>query len=219
MRSLDTSWRSAGRARLGATTAPRGRISLAPALARSSLARSSLSRSTREPPTWNPIARKNVFAIAPPLSISSTLRSSASMTSMFPGPGPRVLDQRYTAAREAATGRDGGGRIGDELDGRSQDALDVPHDLLERRFRVGTLGAAEVRQEHDPRALLAQVGDRGDRGANARVVGDGTVLERDVEIHANERPPAVQGRGREIAQATLSHLRARCASRSTQRAE
>src|SRR5438128_2743604 len=181
MRSLDTSWRSAGRARLGATTAPRGRISLAPAWARSSLARSSLSRSTREPPTWNPIARKNVFAIAPPMRISSTLGSSAWMTSIFPE--------------------------------------DVAHDLVERRLRVGTVGAAEVRQEHDPRALLAQVGDGGDRGANAGVVGDGPVVERDVEIHANQRPPAVQGRGREIAQAALAHLRARCASRSTQRAE
>src|SRR2546429_683505 len=84
MRSLDTSWRSAARARLGATTAPRGRISLAPPLARSSFATSSLSRSTSEPPTWNPIARKNVFAIAPPMRISSTLGSSAWMTSIFP---------------------------------------------------------------------------------------------------------------------------------------
>src|SRR5207247_9032610 len=138
---------------------------------------------------------------------------------LFAWPVPRVLDQRYTAAREAATGRAAGGRIGDELDGRSQDALDVAHDLVERRLRVGTLGAAEVRQEHDPRALLAQIGDGGDRGANAGVVGDGPVVERDVEIHANQRPPAVQGRGREIAQAALAHLRARCASRSTQRAE
>src|SRR5207245_11476561 len=56
---------------------------------------------------------------------------------LFPWPEPRVLDQRYTAAREAATGRDAGGRIGDELDGRSQAALDVAPDLLARRLRVG----------------------------------------------------------------------------------
>src|SRR6184192_3272774 len=62
-RSLGTSRRSAARSRLGATTAPRGRISFAPALAMTVLAMSSLSRSTSEPPTPKPIARKNVLAI------------------------------------------------------------------------------------------------------------------------------------------------------------
>src|SRR5207253_10476312 len=90
---------------------------------------------------------------------------------------------------------------------------------LEGGCRGGSLEAADVRQEPAPRAILAKVDDGGDGGANAGAVGDGPALERDVEIHANERPPAVQGRGREIAQAALAHLRARCASRSTQRAE
>src|SRR5206468_1647506 len=84
MRSLDTARRSAARARLGATTAPRGRISFAPARAIKLCATSSLSRSTREPPTWNPMARKNVLAIAPPTRISSTRGSSAWITSILP---------------------------------------------------------------------------------------------------------------------------------------
>src|SRR5436309_426535 len=84
MRSLDTARRSAARARLGGPTAPRGRISFAPARAIKLCATSSLSRSTREPPTWNPMARKNVLAIAPPTRISSTRGSSAWITSILP---------------------------------------------------------------------------------------------------------------------------------------
>src|SRR5207237_1002680 len=74
----------AARSGLGAATAPRGRISFAPALARMALARSSLSRSTSEPPTPNPMARKNVLAIAPPMRIWSTRGNSASITSILP---------------------------------------------------------------------------------------------------------------------------------------
>ena len=48
------------------------------------LARSTLSRSTSDPPTSKPRARKNVFAMAPPTRISSTLGNSASMTSILP---------------------------------------------------------------------------------------------------------------------------------------
>src|SRR2546421_4881226 len=77
-RSLGTSRRSAARSRLGATTAPRGRISFAPALARMALARSSLSRSTSEPPTPNPMARKNVLAIAPPMRDRKSTRLNSS---------------------------------------------------------------------------------------------------------------------------------------------
>jgi len=73
---------------------------------------------------------------------------------LFARPEARVLDQRHTAPREAAAGHDAGRRIGDEFDGRSQDALDIAHDLLERRLWVRALGAAEVRQQDDPRALL-----------------------------------------------------------------
>src|SRR3989454_2298408 len=82
--SLETSRRSAARSRLGATTAPRGRMSFLPARATTALARSTLSRSTSDPPTPKPRARKNVFAMAPPTRISSTLGNSVSMTSILP---------------------------------------------------------------------------------------------------------------------------------------
>src|SRR5437016_4223983 len=82
--SLETSRRSAARSRLGATTAPRGRMSFLPARATTALARSTLSRSTSDPPTPKPRARKNVFAMAPPTRISSTLGNRVSMTSILP---------------------------------------------------------------------------------------------------------------------------------------
>src|SRR2546422_247719 len=82
--SLETSRRSAARSRLGATTAPRGRMSFLPARATTALARSTLSRSTSDPPTPKPRARKNVFAMAPPTRTSSTLGNRVSMTSILP---------------------------------------------------------------------------------------------------------------------------------------
>ena len=42
------------------------------------------------------------------------------------------------------------------------------------------------------RATLAQRLDRGQCRADAHVVGDRTVLQGDVKVHANERPLAVQ---------------------------
>ena len=49
-------------------------------------------------------------------------------------------------------------------------------------------GPAEVREQHDARAAVEQRVDRRQRGANARVVGDCALVERHVEVDANERP-------------------------------
>src|SRR5579859_6420453 len=84
MASEATLVRSPDRSREGAITAPRGRISFFPALVRRAFARSIRSRSTREVPTSNPIAAKNVHAIAPPISTSSTRGRSDSITSILP---------------------------------------------------------------------------------------------------------------------------------------
>src|SRR5205085_4997526 len=75
---------SRARSREGAITAPRGRISFLPDCASSSLASATRSGSTSEEPTSSPIAAKNVHAIAPPISSSSTRGSNERMTSIFP---------------------------------------------------------------------------------------------------------------------------------------
>jgi len=61
---------------------------------------------------------------------------------------------------------------------------------------------AEVAREDDARALRLKVADRRDRGADARVVGDLAVLERDVEVDAEEDALA---RGVQVADGQLVH--------------
>ena len=56
------------------------------------------------------------------------------------------------------------------------------------------LGPAEVRAGDDRRALLLQPPQRRHRGADAEVVGDAAVLERHVEVAADEDAPAVDRR-------------------------
>ena len=55
----------------------------------------------------------------------------------------------------------------------------------------GPSGRSEVRHQHEPRALLAQVLDRRQRGADAPVVRHAALaaltLERDVEVDSHER--------------------------------
>src|SRR6266576_971185 len=72
------------RASAGAITPPRGRISFLPLVASSSLASAIRSGSTNESPTSSPMALKNVHAIAPPMSSSSTRGRSERMTSILP---------------------------------------------------------------------------------------------------------------------------------------
>src|SRR5579885_2995429 len=99
MRSTGTSRRSAARARLGATTTPRGSTSFAPACASSACATSTASCSTSDPPTDRPRATRNVVAIAPPTSSSSTRASRARSTP--------ILLETFAPPRTATNGRAG----------------------------------------------------------------------------------------------------------------
>ena len=56
------------------------------------------------------------------------------------------------------------------------------------------LRPAEVGRRDHGRALLLQPPDGGQRGADAEVVGDGTVLHRDVEVGAEQDASAVERR-------------------------
>ena len=68
----------------------------------------------------------------------------------------------------------------------------------DRRHRVAlvgrALGPAEVGRGDDRGALLLQPLDGGQRGADAEVVGDGPVLDRHVEVGAEQDAPAVERR-------------------------
>ena len=73
-------------------------------------------------------------------------------------------------------------------------------DRLQRVLRLRlALRATEMRQQHDARPPIEQQLERGDRGTDARVVGDVSVgVERNVEVHPQKEPPAGE---REVANA------------------
>jgi hypothetical protein len=77
--------------------------------------------------------------------------------------------------------------------------------------RLSVFGAAQVRDEHDPRAASAQLVDRGKRCADSHVVGDLAIVERDVEVDADEHALAVQvaeiGEGSHSSFCTSSTMR------------
>ena len=93
---------------------------------------------------------------------------------LLAGPEARVLDESDAAAGQPPRHRHAGGQVLDELERDAEHPLHVAQDLAQRVLGIRTaLGTAEVRQQDDPRAVLAQIPDRGQRGADAGIVGDG----------------------------------------------
>ncbi len=110
---------------------------------------------------------------------------------------PRVLADGDAAARQPPGGRHRllRRRIGEERHRRAEQPLELAHDRLHRVLGIGpALGPAEVGQQHHAGATLAQVLDGGQRRPDPRVVGDRAVLHRTVEIHPDERAPAIDAR-------------------------
>ena len=102
----------------------------------------------------------------------------------------KVLQQEHVAGPER----------GRRLRGRGADAVVRGRDRAAEQLREARrhgrhaqpvddlpLGPAEVGHEHDRAALVLQVGDRGQGGADARVVDDAAAFERHVEVDAHER--------------------------------
>ena len=95
-------------------------------------------------------------------------------------PGPRPAG---AAPHPASLRPDHLGRLRDRcIDQLGEPVRTRPH----RRLRLAALRPAEMRAEDQSRSLLQQQVDGGQGGADARVVGDPAVLERDVEVHAGE---------------------------------
>ncbi len=77
--------------------------------------------------------------------------------------------------------------IGGECDRESEARAELARYRGERIFRARrTVRAAEVREHDRARALLVQVAQRRERRHEPRLVGDGAVLHRDVEIFADD---------------------------------
>ncbi len=110
----------------------------------------------------------------------------------------QVLDDRDLAGFEAADRVVGGGADGvlGERDRRAEEFGEALGRLEEGEGRVrGALGAAQVRGHDHLGARLDEGLDGGQHGADAAVVGDEAVGQRDVEVGADEDPLAVHAFG------------------------
>ncbi len=105
-----------------------------------------------------------------------------------------VLEQQHPARLQAIDGCVGA-RSDDvvgEVDVRTGQLGQTRRDRRQREGGVGrALGPSEVAREDHLRAAAAQVLDRRQRRADASVVGDRAVLDRDVEVDADEHAAPV----------------------------
>ena len=85
-------------------------------------------------------------------------------------------------------------RVGCEHDGLAQQLRELLGGgaQRERLFEALARRAAEMAHEHDARTLRDELLDGGQRGADARVVGDDAVFHRHVEVDAHERAQTVR---------------------------
>ena len=78
-------------------------------------------------------------------------------------------------------------RIGKERDGAPEQLAEPLRDGRQRKLRIASGRPAEMRNETDRRAAFEQHADRGQRGADAGVVGDrARIVQRHVEVDAHE---------------------------------
>ena len=109
---------------------------------------------------------------------------------------PQVLEQDDAAIRRTVDGRLG--RLADavlrERDRAVQQRRQPFGHRLQRVLRIGlSLRPPEVRaQDHRPRPVLQRVLDRRQRRADPRVVPDRAVLDRHVEVHADQHAPPLE---------------------------
>ena len=108
----------------------------------------------------------------------------------------QVLHHEHVAVaqRRGLRLRVGPHRVGGEHDGLAEKLGQALGGGAQReRFLEALAGrSSEVAHEDDARALLHQTLDGGQRGADARVVGDGAVLHGHVEVDAHERALAAR---------------------------
>jgi hypothetical protein len=110
----------------------------------------------------------------------------------------QVLEQHDVAVVERADGRRRRGADGlvDELDGRAEQLRHAHRHRLQRVAGLGlALRAAQVADDHDLRPRIAKLADRGERGADAAVIGDNAVGQRNVQIAADD-----DGAGAQVSQ-------------------
>ena len=123
------------------------------------------------------------------LGQAGQLLREAGVVGLLLGMEAQVLEQEHLARPQTARSRldRGADAVGDRLDGAAQQ-LGQAHGHRRHAEAVDhlALGPAEMRREHDRTALLEEVRDGRQGGADARVVGHAAALERHVEVHPHE---------------------------------
>lgn len=114
----------------------------------------------------------------------------------------QVLDDGDLAVGESRDGLLGGGAdgVGGERHVRTEQFAEARggRGERERRLDAGALGAAQVRGHDDAGAGFGELRDRGPDGADAAVVGDGALGQRDVQVRADEDPLALDAFGEQF---------------------
>ena len=127
------------------------------------------------------------------------LPGEAGIVLLFLRVEPEVLqeDDLVAAARPLDGGRGSlADRVLSELDRLPEKLREPRRNRPQRVLRIRfALRPSEVRREDHRRAALERVPDGRQRRPDARVVADGAVLDRDVEVHADEHALAPRGRG------------------------
>jgi hypothetical protein len=125
----------------------------------------------------------------------------------FTGRETKILQKQYVAGSKLADGLIDGRAHGlaYELHASSKEGRKVLANRLQAEFGLRfSFGPAEERGDHERSVPLEEKSQRGKRFPDAGVVGDGPVLERHVEVGANEDPASLDV---EVRNAQLLHAK------------
>ena len=114
-----------------------------------------------------------------------------------------VLQQGHAAVDQLVDGRGGtvADGVGGDGDAGAEQLAESLGDRTERVSRVGrALGPAEVGGHDHPGTGVGEPGDRGHRGPDPPVVGDPGAVQRDVEVGADQHPPARHPLGEQVVE-------------------
>ena len=92
---------------------------------------------------------------------------------------PHIFEEQHASGRQGRGSFPGGGpdSVAAKGDRRAEEPLELPRHRLQAQRRVDTpIWPPQVGDEHDPAAGVPQVAQRGERFANARVVGNRAIV-------------------------------------------
>ena len=132
------------------------------------------------------------------------------VVSLFASVEAQIFEEQYPPIAEIVDRAAGGlaHAFFAKRDARTQQLGESRCDWPQRKRRYGVpLGSTEMGGDDHPRSRLLQSANRRQRCAQARVVCDGSVLQRHVEIRSNEDALPTHAIGEQVVQASYAHPR------------